>query len=343
VTPVADKITRGKLDALRRDGLEEIGGGLESRDAKPPRVYADGLIHPQTNVSRVKTSRTSADDVNYQNYPKRGAADAIEVRGLVRPLAADEVVVSFDYGQIQARNVGMESLDRALLAAFWNDYDIHHDFMEHLARIYPRWIKEGVRALASDKKLQKKYRNDVKHGFVFARFFGAGPKKTAGVLEVPVRATEKLDDIFSERFPGIPEWHESLQRDYYRLGYVAGHAGYRRRAPVSYNELINSPIQADEAKIMLDAMTRLSKIDHDLFQANMEIHDDLTFIWPKRKVDELAPTVIREMLEVPFEWAKVTPIVVEMSVGKDWATQKEVGVFASHRYDGIDMPRRCPI
>jgi hypothetical protein len=60
-------------------------------------------------------------------------------------------------------------------------------------------------------------------------------------------------------------------------------------------------------------------------------------------VDELAPTVIREMLTVPFVWAKVTPIVIEMSMGPDWATQKGVGVFASHRYDGIDMPRSCPI
>jgi len=343
LVPVMGEDARAALEAMRRAGLEEIGGMLESRELRPARVYPDGLMHPQTNVNRVKTSRTSSDDPNYQNWPKRGAADAIEVRGTVRPLDPDEVVVSFDYGQIQARNVGMESLDRALLDAFWSGYDIHYAFMEHLARIYPRWVKEGVKTLARDKNLVKKYRNDVKHGFVFAAFFGAQPKKFAEVLEIPLSAAEKLADIFWDRFGGIRKWHRRLEVDYYRTGYVTGHAGYRRRAPVSYNERINSPIQADEAKIVLDAMIRLSKIDHDYLQANMEIHDDLTFIWPKKKVDELAEIVVREMLTVPFEWARTTPIVVEMSVGPDWASQKGAGEFASHEYDGIDMPRSCPI
>lgn len=357
VTPVASEETRAELNALRLAGLEEIGGSLEIKEARECRVSPDGLIHPQTNVSRVKTSRTSSDDPNYQNWPKRGAADAIEVRGMVRPLRRGELVVSFDYGQIQARNVGMESLDAALVRSFWEDHDIHADFMRELARIYPRWVKEGIRQLLAEddagEKLRKKYRNDVKHGFVFARFFGSGAQTNANVLGVPLQAAQKLGDIFVDRFGGIANWHKRLERDYYRTGWVTGHAGYLRRAPVSYNERINAPIQADEAKIVLDAMIRLSKIDHDLLQANMEIHDDLTFIWPESEVRELAPIVIREMLTVPFEWARVTPIVVEMSVGKTWADQTSPekagfeefgkGVFESHRYDGIDMPRKCPI
>jgi uracil-DNA glycosylase family 4 len=340
VLPVADAATRARL-------------GIDLTDAEPPRVAPDGLLHPQTNVSRVRTSRTSSDDPNYQNWPKRGASDAIEVRGMIEPLDPDEVIVSFDYGQIQARNVGMESLDRALLDAFWNDYDIHFDFMEHLARLYPRWVKEGARELARDKALVKKYRNDVKHGFVFASFFGAGANKTSGVLGIPLHVGEQLGEIFWGRFGGIKKWHTRLERDYYRTGYVTGHAGYRRRAPVSYNERINSPIQADEAKIVLDAMIRLSRRDPELLAPSMEIHDDLTFVWPRRKVDELAEIVVREMLTVPFAWAQTTPIVVEMSVGDNWAALKEpgkagyarfdAGVFSSHKYDGIDMPKSCPI
>lgn len=333
VVPCADAPTRARFEV-------DLSG------AEPPQVMPDGLLHPQTKVSWVRTSRTSSADPNYQNWPKRGAADAIEVRGMVEPPGPDEVVVSFDYGQIQARNVGMESLDRALLDAFWSDYDIHHDFMEHLARLHPAWVKEGVRQLARDKGLAKKYRNDVKHGFVFASFFGAGANKTSTVLGVPLRAGEQLGEIFWDRFRGIKKWHQRLERDYYKYGYVTGHSGYLRRAPVSYNERINAPIQADEAKIVLGAMIKLSRIDHadrELLVPNMEIHDDLTFVWPKKKVDALAPVVVREMLEVPYGWAKVTPIVVEMSVGRSWATQEEVGAFASHRYDGIDMPRSCPI
>lgn len=329
---------------------EETRAALEVEDAKrAPHVFPDGMIHPLTSVNRTSTSRTSSEDPNYQNWPKRGGNNAIEIRGAVRPprvRGAKRVIVSYDYGQIQARNVGMESLDDALLTAFWEDYDIHEDFMEQLFRIYPRWIKEGTAPfLAKDdvgKKLRKKYRNEVKHGFVFASFFGAGPSKVSTVLNIPMTAAEELGEIFWDRFGGIKDWHGDLEADYYRTGYVTGHSGYRRHAPVAYNERINAPIQGDEAKIVLDAMTRLSKIDHDYLQASMEIHDDLTFIWEEGKVDELAEIVTREMLTVPFEWAKVSPIVVEMSVGEHWAALKEVGVFASNKYEGIDMPRRRP-
>ena len=77
----------------------------------------------------------------------------------------------------------------------------------------------------------------------------------------------------------------------------------------------------------------------------MEIHDDLTFIWPKKRVDELAEVVIPALLEVPYAWAKVVPIVVEMEVGEDWASLKapDQHVFSSHQYDGIDMPKECPL
>lgn len=344
VTPTSDVETRASLNAQMLAGLREINGpGAELPEAKPSQVYSDGLAHPQTKVNRTKTSRTSADDFNYQNWPKRGAADAIEVRGIVRPLKSDEVLVSFDYGSIQFRNVGMESLDRNLLAALWNDYDVHMDFMEQAARLYPRWVKEGVKALAHDKALVKKYRNIAKNKFVFPSCFGAQPKSKAEGMGVPIGISEKMHDIFFDRFGGIGNWHAKLRADYYKTGYVTGLSGYRRQAPVGFNELINSPIQADEAKIVLDAMVRMSKLQEDLLQPIMEIHDDLTFVWPKKQVDALTERVLPIMLAPPFAWARVTPIVVERAIGADWASLKDAGVFSSHRYDGIDMPKECPI
>lgn len=343
IVPVADDATREALEISRKDVKRE------------PAIFPDGLLHPITGVNRTRTSRTSSEDPNYQNWPKRGANNAVEMRRAVKAKPIRKVkrlMVSFDYGQIQARNVGMESLDDALLEAFWEDYDIHAAFMWLLAEKYPRWIKEGLKALRADSGLQKKYRNDVKHGFVFASFFGSGAKKNASVLNIPIGVSEWLRDKFWDRFGGIRDWHGSLERDYYEKGYVTGLSGYRRYAPVSYNERINAPIQADESKIVLDAMERLSKLDHDYLQANMEIHDDLTFVWEENKVEELAPLVIREMLEVPFKWAHVTPIVVEMNVGEDWASLRAPegagfpdfgkGEFASHKYEGINMPRRRP-
>lgn len=293
-----------------------------------PHIFPDGLLHPIMNLTRTVTWRTSSEDPNIQNFPKRKLK---EVRGQVRP-KTDERVVSFDLGQIQARNVAMESKDAVLVKAFWDRYDIHTDWMERIAKAHPRWITEGVKTLAHDTKLQKAYRNRAKNEMVFPSFFGAQPKSISKYLGIPVEVAEDMHEDFWAMFPDIYGWHKELNSHYHKHGYVTGLSGIHRRAPISPNQLINAPIQADEAIIVCDAMERLSRIDHDRLQANMEIHDDLTFIWNVKEIDELAPIVIREMTKVSFDWINV-PILVEMSVGKDWASQEEIGNYSSDTWD----------
>jgi hypothetical protein len=82
-------------------------------------------------------------------------------------------------------------------------------------------------------------------------------------------------------------------------------------------------------------MTRLSKYDEPRFQASMEIHDDLTFIWEQQEIEKNAEVAIREMLTCPYDWINV-PIVVEMSIGDDWSNGKEVAHFASDLWEGKD-------
>lgn len=295
-----------------------------------PFLHSDGLLHPLIQTTRTRTGRTSSADPNEQNWPKH---EHREVRSQIRG-SGNSRVVSFDYGSIQARNVAMESLDPALIKAFWDRYDIHGDWMERVARLYPKWVTEGVKILSTDKDRRKEYRNRAKNEFVFPSFFGAQAKTVAGYLGVPPVIGERLHNDFWEMFPNIRGWHKQLLADYNKTGYVTGLSGYRRRAPVSSNELINAPIQADETIIVCDAMARLSELGEDCFQPNMMIHDDLTFIWPERDVDKNAEVVIDHMIHVPFKWARVVPIVVEMSVGTDWANQKPVGEYSSDKWNG---------
>lgn len=295
-----------------------------------PTLFPDGLIHPILHTTTTETARTSSADPNSQNFPKHVNK---EVRSQIRP-AANQMIVSFDYGQIQARNVAMESKDAALVQAFWDRYDIHADWAERIAKRSPKWVEEGMRAFVHDKDVFKKYRQRAKNEFVFASFFGAQPRKLAALLGINEGAAEfHLDDFWSE-FPDIYKWHHKLFAQYAKYGYVQGLSGYRRRAPISSNQLINAPIQADEALIVCDAMSRLSLEDPYQLQANMEIHDDLTFVWDKKLIDRNAERVVKAMLDVPFKWAHIVPIVVEMSVGTDWSNLKEVGVYESDKFEG---------
>jgi DNA polymerase I-like protein with 3'-5' exonuclease and polymerase domains len=295
-----------------------------------PCLFPDGKLHPIISTTRTRTSRTASDSPNVQNWPKRKNK---KIRSQIRG-KLNQKIVSFDYGQIQARNVAMESLDKALVKAFWDRYDIHADWVERIVKKYPAWVPGGVKFL-KDPDVFKALRNKAKNEFVFPSFFGAQAKSLSRYLGVPVEITERLHDDFWEMFPEIKDWQKGLIKTYFKTGYVTGLSGFRRRAPISPNELINAPIQADECLIVCDAMTRLSKYDEPRFQASMEIHDDLTFIWEQQEIEKNAEVAIREMLTCPYDWINV-PIVVEMSIGDDWSNGKEVAHFASDLWEGKD-------
>ena len=294
-------------------------------------IYEDGLAHPVTQTTRTRTWRTSSDGFNYQNWPKRDD-ERKEVRGMVKRKGYK--VVSVDYAGIQARNVAMESKDAALVKAFRERYDIHADWTERLVGIHARWVDEGAKALAHDKKLFKAYRNRVKNEFVFPSFFGARPETVSHYLGVEESVGKRLQAKFWEMFPDVHKWHDKLFKFYRKHGYVTGLSGFRRRAPISHNEMINSPIQGDESTIVCDAMNRLSEMRKPEFQANMEIHDDLTFIWPEADVNKNLTVVVDTMVNCPFEWAKIVPIGVEASMGDDWHNQKSIGEYFTDTWKG---------
>ena len=285
-------------------------------------VFPDGLLHPILSTMKTRTWRTSSEEPNIQNQPKR---ENKETRSQVKP-GGDLKVVAFDYAGIQARNVAMESEDPTLVKYFWERYDIHTDWMERIRKAVPAWMPKEAWAEG-----HKAYRNRAKNEFVFPLFFGAQPKSIAGYLKIPENKAQLLYDEFWNEFPEIKVWHERLMTNYRKLGYVTGHSGFRRRAPISPNEIINSPIQADESMIVLDAMQYLSSMCDWRFQPNIEVHDDLTFIWPKHEIEKNSEVVISAMLNVPFDWINV-PLGVEMSVGDDWASVKEVGSYYSDKW-----------
>lgn len=309
---------------------KELSNELEGS----PHIYPDGKIHPTLKTTDTDTSRTSSDKPNAQNFPKRKTR---EVRSQIRGDVTEQVV-SFDFSGIQARNVAMESNDVVLVDAFWNRYNIHADWRDRILRIYPQWIPGGAKALASDSKLADDYRSIAKNGLVFPRFFGAFPKKIAGILGVPINIAERLVEEFDDEFRGVNDWQNGLELFYREHGYVTGHTKIRRRAPISFNQMINAPIQQDEAAIVTAAMEGLVETRVEEVIANLEVHDALEFIWKKKDIERHTEIVVREMLKIRFEWLNV-PLEVERHIGDDWATQAKAGTYASDRLFGHTRTR----
>lgn len=291
-------------------------------------VHDDGLLHPIISGYKVETWRTSSEEPNQQNWPKRGKN--VIIRRVVRK---DKYkVVAFDYAGIQARNIAMESGDRNFVEAFVNWYDIHSEWVTEFCSSFPKW---APRKWQVDKNVFKVCRDTVKNGFVFPSFFGAKAKSITVSMnaiardrDLRVEETQEIQDKLFAKFPDIKKWQVGLEKFYRKHGYITGLSGFRRYAPISFNQLINSPIQSDESVIVCSAYNALSELDYKKYQASMEIHDDLTFIWPEHLVEKRSEVVIREMLKIRYDWINV-PLVVERSIGDDWCDLQKAGEFES--------------
>ena len=312
-------------------------------------VYDDGLMHPTLNTVFSEPGRTSSEGPNVQNYPKRDG-EAKEVRKPVK-CNDDEVFVAFDQGQIQARIIAMASKDPAFTKSLWERYDVHMEWAERIAKEYPRIMDQ----YKDKEKPMKAFRGDVKNQWTFPLFFGAQIKSVAEYLHIPEHVAKILVEEFWDMFHGVRDWQEELRKFYHKFGYVKLLTGARVRAPLSFNEMINYPIQGTEAEIVLDCHNRISEMESNLwdrsldvvdiskrfrrlatqaympFQPSMMIHDDLTFRLPVKNVDQYAEIIVPEMLKKTFPFINV-PLTVEMSVGRSWYDLEEVENFSSDQW-----------
>lgn len=323
---VESKVTKLILEYRRNAKVVSTYTSTGQHDSE---FVFDGFFHPIFGAFTTRTWRTSSEDPNIQNWPKR---ENREVRSIVTAPRGYKIV-AFDYAGIQARNVAMESRDPNLVKYFKQRYDIHSDWMERIVRHYPKWVKGGVKQL-KDPDQKKKYRHLSKNKLVFPLFFGSGATSVSSDLKIPLEVARDLSDEFWDEFKGIRKWHD-WARDFYRKeGYITGLSGFRRHAPVEAPEVINTPIQSDEAIIVCDAIFRLAMLGDRRFWPILEVHDDLTFLWQEEEIEKNAETVISVMLDTSYEWAKVVPLGVEMSIGDDWSDLEGVGEYYSDEWNG---------
>ncbi len=291
-------------------------------------VHDDGLIHTNYNSKLTSTQRLSSDDPNSQNYPKRKYR---QVRKIVKA-PEKHILCCFDYGQIQARGIAVLSEDQAFHDALWENLDIHSEWTQNLFDVFPRWwdiiYDEYGEEDDTDEKLFKKGRNSIKNGWVFPLFFGSSNKSCSENLHIPVRIADELAGEFWSKFRGVKKWHERLQKFYNRHGYVESPTGRRRRAPLGWNEMINSPVQLTEVDIVQEAMNRASEHGWD---SCLNIHDDMSYYLQLATMEKDVDTLGEILATVDFDWFTV-PLLVEVTSGMNWCDQKELKEFDSREF-----------
>lgn len=302
-------------------------------DSLPALSSFDKKLHSNFHNLFVSTGRLSSADPNMQNFPKRKNSYVREV--IYAP--SGYVLLSADYGQIEARCIAMASRDKVFTKMIWDNYDVHMDWALKAVKRNPSYGKaSSVSEFENDKKLAKSYRSLIKNKLVFPWFYGASKYSVARDLGFSDEDRDYLFDLYWQIFEGVKKWQENLVSFYDRYGYVTTLTGRRRHAPLTKNELLNAPIQGTSSDIVVNAMNRLGRIAYETDQPHLHpvlnIHDDLTFLIPVKSLEQDIDIIAREMCTVPYDFVNV-PISIEMSVGKDWFKMEELETFDSRQFE----------
>ena len=295
-------------------------------------VHPDGRIHPTFKPCGTRTSRLAAEDPNAQNFPKRNGKhirrmivageDVVVITGKRRK--RKWVILASDYGQIEARVIAMLSKDQNYIDALLHDLDIHMDWRDRLEEAYPPCMEVF--------DTRKAGRDKVKNGWVFPLFFGASPRSCAKALGMPTKIADRLADEFWEDYPTIKAWQKKLGKKYEKNGYVETLIGFQRVGPLSWNEIINTPVQGTAAAIVEDAMNRISEYAHKekipFLQPRLSIHDDLTFCLPEEEVEFASPIIAEHQIMTPFKFVNV-PLTVEQEIGPNWGEMEVLREFST--------------
>jgi uracil-DNA glycosylase family 4 len=263
----------------------------------------------------------NSSDPNEQNFPTES-----EVRSQIRP-PEGFVIVSWDFGQIEARVIAMATLDPRYTKALWDRVDIHMRWAKIWAKHHPRIMKRY------EKKADPltAFRKDIKNIWTFPLFFGALLESVAGYMQVSPSVVKPLYNDFWREFIGVKRWQNKVIEFYHEHGYVETLTGRRRRAPIETGQIINTPIQGTTADIVFDAMNRLSETGNPLYQAAMMIHDDLTYFLPLEGLEGHIDIINRELVRPTFDFISV-PLTVELKMGADWEKMETLGEVSSDQY-----------
>lgn len=321
------------IDKLVGTNLEPITSGKV--------IATDGRIHTRFSSTRAITSRLACAEPNLQNIPIR-TPEGRKIRGAFMALA-NQWICACDYGQIEARVIGMASEDPNLMKYQWEDYDIHGFWATRIVDEYPK-VKDWIVRTFSvdwDEKGHKTLRQEAKNKWVFPQFFGASAHRCASDLHLPEDVAETLTKEFWDEFKGVKKWQQKLVKFFEKHLYVETLDGFRRRGPMSLNELINMPVQGSACTIVTAAMTELAQTsfaeaDTEL-QSNLNIHDDLTHWLSDATLMEKIERIAHIMCRPRFKWITV-PILVEVKIGARWNKLEEVAVYRSDALYNLRSP-----
>lgn len=264
--------------------------------AKMDNTYCTGLIkrvingrvYPSFNLHTVVTGRTSSDNPNGQNIPRKGNKDPITglaVGKLIKDqFIADEgeILLSADYSQIELRVMALLSGEESMIEVYRNNGDIHTE-----TTIAAIGIEAWERASDSERD---ELRTKIGKGLNFGLMYGMKEWKFAKDLGISVEEARTFINNYFASKPKVREFQERTAQEAFKRGYLITPFGRKRsigfipnnlkdRAHL-HNHVLNFPIQSTASDCTLNALiliTRALRRSNLRARPIMTVHDSIIF------------------------------------------------------------------
>jgi len=304
--PVIEPILQHRmLSKLKNTYVDKLGLLINPRTNR---------VHASFNQTVTATGRLSSSDPNLQNIPIRTELGR-KVRAAFIPKNKTDCILSADYSQIELRLLAHFSKDKALMAAFAADQDIHR-FVA--SQIFNCTIDDVTDEMRSRCKA-------VNFGIIYGQ--GAfGLSRSIGISQAEAK---KFIDNYFARYSSIRKFMNGCFEQAKQTGYAETILHRRRKIPnlVSKNAnkrsqarrlAINTVVQGSAADLIKVAMISIQKkIENEDLPVKLilQVHDELVFELPFEEADKHSKWITKEMsgaikLDVPLK--------VDLTHGPTW-------------------------
>jgi len=232
------------------------------------------VIHCNLRTNDTVTSRMACSDPNLQNIPKpleNSGNHVPDVRSVFIPRPGN-VLLFFDYSQIEMRVFALYCQERSMLKAFKQRRDLHAE----TAQLMFGTVNEKTRYQAKT----------INFGIIY----GMGIRTLSNKLGVSFEEARTLREQYSEKFSMIDCMVRRAKQQLYRQNYAEDIFG--RRYHLDYSEhykIVNRLVQGTSASILKTAILQVCRMYPNIA------------LWP--------PVHDETIIEVPIETLWNTPIV----------------------------------
>jgi len=283
-------------------------------DSIPKYIGEDGKLHAIYNLHIARTLRSSCDSPNLQNAPKRDEY----MKNFRRMFVPEfDLFMEADYKGAEVTVQAILAQDRNLLQQINEHFNSHRFWASRLFQVPESAVTKLQRFLAKNK-------------FVFPEFYGASARSCAPQLGLPEKHVVSVEEEFYTMYSGVKKWQEHQWKFYLENGYVEIPTGFRRRGPLTYMQVVNTPIQGTTFHCLLDSLIRVfvnKALEKEGLKSRvvLQIHDSMVLDTVKAERED-AQEVINNISRDKYRWNfyKGAELEVEWQEGPNWLDMKEV-------------------